>query len=140
MHPTVKRLFRAADQPYADAFVRLAKQRGVPDREVESALSWYARTFDGKAKLEDVGPTWDYASKGWSPELQQVGYDWFAGVHNNGGDPTAVAPASRPECDAARARLAEIRELARTDPRAYDADTAIQSEQLALIEDLSSNP
>jgi len=70
-----------------------------------------------------VAPTIDFATE----PLWAYGFDTVA----KPGDKAAPQAAPKPQGDR---RLQEIRELRRNDPKSYDYNTALQNEELALIE------
>jgi hypothetical protein len=64
-------------------------------------------------------------------------------VNSAGGDPEVIRSFDyQPPVhdDRREARIAEIRQLNRTNPNAYDSNPALQAEYLALLEQSNSSP
>lgn len=141
-HPAVARIgFTGRNAAVADSFLRAMGLQGVPEAKALKVLEAYARNFGPNTRvgIEDVSPWLEYAASrnAWGSDIVDAAASWFTTVNNAGGDPEVIRSFDyQPPVhdDRREARIAEIRQLNRTNPDAYDQNPALQAEYLALLE------
>jgi hypothetical protein len=147
-HPAVARIgFTGRNAAVAASFMRAMGLQGVPEAKAVKVLEAYARAFGPNARvgIEDVSPWLEYAASrnAWGSDIVDAAASWFTTVHEAGGDPEVIRSFDyQPPVhdDRREARIAEIRQLNRSNPDAYDSNPALQAEYLALLEQSNSSP
>jgi hypothetical protein len=138
INPAVHRLgFTGRNAAIADSFLRALQHQGRTEGEGLKLLAWYGQTFGPNAKVSaaDAAIAFEYAAtrNNWDEALVEAGFTWHSHVHSNGGNPESVAALGAPDASRIDARLAQIRAYRKNNFDAYEANQAMQDEELRLL-------
>jgi hypothetical protein len=120
---------------HANQYVRLLENAGWSDQQIDKAIKFGVNFKGGTEQelIQQFRESGEYIS---APELDLVidaGLGLRDTIQSSGVESLPPLKSEAFTADHA-ARLAEIRQIARNDPRGFDSNRALQDQQLALLE------